>query len=460
MSSSIVPPARRARNPLITEAGYSLLQRITQHPLAPKWNYEVGDRVIAADLQDVELFRAALRAERSPGSIGPPPRIRDWIRSMHDRVTLFGERLAEGFDLERDWAYVPTMNREDIAVRIDKIVPAGVDLTRMIVYDTSGTTGHAIVVPYHPVTMAQNHPLLEYVLSRYGASPKFDHDHVACFNVGAQASTVVFPMVFSVWKQAGFAKVNLHPRCWAEVEQARQFFEDLAPQFITGDPVGFAEMIRWEIPIRPSAMVSTAVALSAGLKARLEASFGCPVIDYYSSTETGPIAYACPDGRGMCILPHDIYVEIVDAEGFPVTEGERGEIAVTGGRNPYLPLLRYRTGDFGRFEKVPGGEAQPRIFDLEAREAVVFRAADGSAVSPVDIGRILRLYPVVMHELVQRGDGSCDLAIRPPAGAAVDEEEIKRRLETLFGAGSSVHVTIDENLGESGKSRPFRSELT
>ncbi len=459
MSSSIVPPARRARNPLITEAGYRLLQKITQHPHAPKWNYEVGDRVIAVDLQNVELFRAALHAERTPWSIGPPPRIREWITSILDRVALFRERLAEGFDLERDWAYVPTMNREDIAIRIDKIVPAGVDLSRMIVYDTSGTTGHAIVVPYNPVTMAQNHPLLEYVLSRYGARPQFDHDHVACFNVGAQASTVVFPMVFSVWNQAGFAKVNLHPRCWSKVEQAQQFFRDLAPQIITGDPVGFAEMIRWEIPIRPLAMVSTAVALSAGLKARLEAHFGCPVIDYYSSTETGPIAYACPDGRGMSILPHDIYVEIVDAEGSPVPVGERGEIVVTGGRNPYLPLLRYRTGDFGRLEIVPGGEAQPRICDLEAREAVVFRAADGSAVSPVDIGRIIRLYPVVMHEFHQRGDGSCDLAIRPPSGVAVDDGEIKRRLEELFGGGTKVHVTIDENLGATGKVRAFRSEL-
>lgn len=460
MSSRIVPPARRARNPLITDAGYRLLQRITQHPQAPKWNYEVGDRVTAADLLDVDRFRAALHAERGPASIGPPPGIHDWIRSMRDQVPLFREKLAEGFDLERDWAYVPTMNREDIAVRIDKIVPVGVDLSRMIVYDTSGTTGHAIVVPYHPVTMAQNHPLLEYVLSRYGASPRFDHDQVACINVGAQASTVVFPMVFSVWNQAGFAKVNLHPRCWAEVEQAQRFFMDLGPQFITGDPVGFAEMIRWELPVRPSAMVSTAVALSAGLKARLEVRFGCPVIDYYSSTETGPIAYASPDGRGMSILPHDIYVEIVDAEGAPVPEGERGEIVVTGGRNPYLPLLRYRTGDYARFERVPGGDERPRILDLEAREAVVFRATDGSAVSPVDVGRIIRLCPVVMHEFVQRADGTCELAIRPPSGVSVDDEGIKRRLEALFGGGCGVHVTIDQNLGESHKVRPFRSELT
>ncbi len=41
-------------------------------------------------------------------------------------------------------------------------------------------------------------------------------------------------------------------------------------------------------------------------------------------------------GKHDSLLAQDVYVEI---------PGERGEITLTGGRSPYLPLLRYRTSD-------------------------------------------------------------------------------------------------------------------
>ena len=36
---------RRERNPLITEAGFRNFLRIKQHPNAPIWNFETGDRI-------------------------------------------------------------------------------------------------------------------------------------------------------------------------------------------------------------------------------------------------------------------------------------------------------------------------------------------------------------------------------------------------------------------------------
>ena len=181
---------------------------------------------------------------------------------------------------------------------------------------------------------------------------------------------------------------------------------------------GNAHRLPW-LPLRPRAMISTAVAMSAGLRDRLAAHFGCPVIDWYSLTETGPIGYACPRGPGYHVLPADLHVEAIDDQGIPVAPGQRGEITVTGGRNPYLPLLRYRTGDWGRLELAACacGDTSPRILDLEGREPVLFRAAGGELVNPVDLSRVLRAFPFVQHELRQRADRSCELVYRPVAGA-------------------------------------------
>jgi phenylacetate-CoA ligase len=283
--------------------------------------------------------------------------------------------------------------------------------------------------------------------------------------VCAQAETVAYPTVLSFWNGAGFAKVNINPSEWPSPESPHRFFRDFPPFFLTGDPISFSEMMKMKIPVKPAALVTTAVALSAGLKKRLEKTYQCPVIDWYSLTETGPIGYACPEGHGYHVLPHDLYVEAVDGDGRPVKEGDRGEIAVTGGRNPFLPLLRYRTGDWGRldFGRCPCGDPMPRILDLEGRAPVLFRAPGGAIINPVDVSRVLREFPLVQHEFRQNADLSCELEVRPVGGRdSIHKEKMVRELRKLFGPGLKVKIRVKLRLGDrlrGGKAIPYRSDL-
>ena len=459
-----IPQERLERNPLMTEAGYRMFLRIAQHPSAPRWNYEVGDRVRAEDLPHVDAYREAVAARRPPGGAVPPAERLAWVRRMRERSALFRDHVVQGFDLARDWTELPTMTREDLAARIDRVVPVDEDLSRLIVYDTSGTTGHVLVVPHHPRDVAQSHALMEFALRRHGVSLAFGPERVGAVNLGAQeAHTVVFATTFAVWSQAGFAKVNLHPAEWRSREDARRFFGDLEPQLLTGDPVGFAELLAWDVPGRPAALVSTAVTLGPALAERLRARFRCPVIDWYSTTETGPIAYSCPLGHGLHVLPPDLFVEAVDEDGLPVRSGRTGELVVTGGHNPFVPLLRYRTGDWGRLDAAPCpcGDSAPRIVDFEGRRPVLFRSAAGGVVNAVDVGRVLRQFPVLQHEVVQRADGSCDVALRFLPGAFAKAETIAERLRGLLGEAVPVRVREDPELGtrlRGGKVQPYRSE--
>lgn len=452
-----IPQERRARNPLITAEGYKKFREILEHPAAPVWNYEVGDRIVAADLLEVEQFRIRVTSADPVSSGAPPDQIVSWVEEMRPAVPLFQSALPEGFAIRRDWHHIPTTGRPDVVHRLEDMVPLDADLSRLIVYDTSGVTGHAILVPHHPLAMVKYHPLLEQILLQYGIELSFSSRVTACLNVGCQVSTVTFTNVFSVWNQAGFAKVNLHERVW-DREKARQFFNDTAPLFITGDPLGFAQMLNWGIECSPAAMISTAVTLLPDLKKQLETVYCCPVIDLYSTTETGPLAFSAPDGDGMLVLPHDIYIEIVDPEGKPVPDGEPGEICVTGGRNPYLPLLRYRTGDCACIKT--GRDGRCRLYDLQAREPVSFLADDGAVISMVDVARIIREWPLVQHEFSQHADRSCALTIQPLAGYPIDLERLQEKLGQLFGPAIRIEVSLDERLGEGrpgGKVIPFSS---
>jgi phenylacetate-coenzyme A ligase PaaK-like adenylate-forming protein len=453
--------AIRRVSPLIDERGLRSIARIVRHASAPRWGSIEGDRLERDDVRAVEQFRETLARERTPFDAGPPPdRVLAWVRSLRDRVAAFRVRIPEGASLDRGWASIDTTSRDDVAARPESLVPDDAPLARMVVYRTAGTTGHALLVPHDARAVACYVPLLELALSRWGVDARLDADDAAML-VCAQARTVTYATALALWSQAGFAKLNLAPGEWPSDDAPRRFFADLAPALLTGDPVSFGEMLARGIEARPRALVTTAVAMSDRLRARLAARFAAPVVDWYSLTETGPIGYACPRGAGYHVVAHDVFVEAIDDRGWPAAHGERGEIAVTGGRNPFLPLLRYRTGDWGRIEHAPCpcGDPMPRVVDLEGRAPVLLRAASGGVVNAVDVSRVLREHPVVQHELVQRVDLSCELAIRAVGGEPFDTDALERELRALFGDVPIV-VRFDPALGDrTGKVVPFRSDL-
>ncbi|TBR21840.1 hypothetical protein EPO15_09260, partial [bacterium] len=271
-----------------------IVTRLRQHPDAPRWNHAATDRLAATDRAALGRFAEALargRTRREAGEV--PAGVLRWLRGRADK-SPHNRRALAGLRPERDWARIPTMGREDLAVRAHEVVPDDADLSAMLVYRTAGTTGHALLVPHAARAVGAYLPFLELGLRRHGVRPTFSPDAAGLFLVGAQARTVTYPSSFSYWKGTGFAKLNLNPGDWPSPGSAARYFAEFAPPLLTGDPLSFAEMLRQGVKHRPRALVTTAVGLSGGLKRRLEKAYRCPVIDWYSLTETGPLGYACP----------------------------------------------------------------------------------------------------------------------------------------------------------------------
>ena len=65
----------------------------------------------------------------------------------------------------------------------------------------------------------------------------------------------------------------------------------------------------------------------------------------YSSTEMGATFSECEYGMGGHVHPELIIVEIIGDDGFPVADGQPGEVVVTTLGVEGMPLLRFRTGD-------------------------------------------------------------------------------------------------------------------
>jgi phenylacetate-CoA ligase len=422
------------RWPTLNAAGAARLRSVREHPLAPAWVHRTGDRLSADGVR---------RAQE-------PLPVAGWLTehlATARRLPAYRRHAASLGELGT-W---PTVTRDDLLDDVSAFVPLDADLDRMIEGSSSGTTGRALQIPDDIEEVARTFHLLVSLLAEQGIDWQPDPTRMALAYVVHQRQAFTYTSTISSFGQSVMARVNLHPSQWPAAGQRTGFLTAQQPQVITGNPTSLAELLHPDLVagLRPLALFSGAMALSLPLRHDLQDAYGCPVIDVYGLHETRPIA-ASADGGPFVILDRRVHVEVLDDAGRTVPPGERGEIVVTAGENPLLPLVRYRTGDFGRLVDVAG---RPALADLEGREATRFVALDGSLVPCVDLTQHLQAGGARAWAVHQAADGTVTATV--VGGAA---GSIGAALGSLLGRPVNVAVvaTLLE-LGE-GKPRRYRSE--
>lgn len=129
------------------------------------------------------------------------------------------------------------------------------------------------------------------------------------------------------------------------------------PDYFYGYVSMISEFARWyidtgrKLEIPPKAIITTSEVLSPDDRAAIEKAFECRVYNEYGCGELGTIAHECEQGR-LHTSDENMIVEVLDGER-PCLPGEKGEIVVTELNNVAMPLIRYRTGDFGALATEP-----------------------------------------------------------------------------------------------------------
>jgi len=433
------------RYPWLDDDSRRLLAWLHEHPAGPRFNHRCGDRLTAAGLERVRQFEDQVNSTATGWQPDqPPPWLAEFVAFCFRDVPFYRGYGAAPARL----ANVPTCGRAELSREPWRFVPDSLPLDDLIVYNTSGTTGQPLDVLSHPETASKYLPLLRAALRLHGASleggrhPATGRPRVALLLVCSQRRTYTYASVLSFLGGAGFAKLNLNPADWRDPGDRARFIDDCAPEIFTGDPLSFAELARLPLHHRPKALISTAMQLLPGLRQELAERFGCPVIDLYAMHEAGPIATGTP--AGYALLQPRLFVEVLDEDGVTCPPGVRGEITLTGGFNPFLPLLRYRTGDYA---SLAFSGSQPLLVGLEGRPPVVFRGGAGQAINNIDVTGALRPFALPGFQLHQAGDGAIELLVLP---SSADPGHLRAALLGLFGPDQSVNVVPVEQLGGPG----------
>ncbi|MEO2091505.1 MAG: AMP-binding protein, partial [Gemmataceae bacterium] len=257
-------------------------------------------------------------------------------------------------------------------------------------------------------------------------------------------------IVVAYLREAGCVRVNLHPEAWHRPDDRQAYLDRFAAPVMLGDPQAFESLAGIGIERPPRAMVSSITHLSEALAADLTRRYGCPVLDVYALTEAGIVAVRTPQGHA--VLPHDLHVEVLDEHDQPVVDGQRGEVVLTGGRNPYLPLLRYRTGDFAALARHAG---RPVLIDLEGRRPVVFPVGSDRVVHSMEVTRLLRRFPLTHYQLHQDAGGDFRFSYR---GFATEDDLHSALRELLNDPRSLVVEVLPAECGTRRKVDVYRSD--
>src|SRR5262245_36071399 len=153
------------RFPLLTDAGRRMLVRLREHPHAPRYNYPSGERLRADGLAAVRRYAERLRVERVGWRFGEmPPWLRRFVAHCRREVPFHRERR----DWTDDFFALPPIDRADLRREPWAFVPDSADLTDLVVYTTSGTTGQRLPVYSHPEVPNCYLPLIETALAAHG----------------------------------------------------------------------------------------------------------------------------------------------------------------------------------------------------------------------------------------------------------------------------------------------------
>ncbi|MEO2031396.1 MAG: AMP-binding protein [Planctomycetaceae bacterium] len=214
---------------------------------------------------------------------------------------------------------------------------------------------------------------------------------------------------------------------------------------------------------------SGSAALPVSALKELERYLGVPVIESFSSTETGTITSNPASWQrkpGTVGITPDDDLAIVDEHGLELAPGQLGEIVVRGPTvvsgyedSPEMTQAKFRdgwfhTGDLGNLDSDGYLRLRGRLDDVINR--------GGEKISPQEVDAVLLEHPAVQRALtfaVPHATLHSELvaAVVPQAGTHVTQRELRRYLsERLAPSKIPGRILLTEELPSTPTGKPLR----
>ncbi|MCX5204872.1 hypothetical protein OG897_25885 [Streptomyces sp. NBC_00237] len=204
----------------------------------------------------------------------------------------------------------------------------------------------------------------------------------------------------------------------------------------------------WDAFPAPASIIHAYEYTPVNVRRFLHRHFDCPVIDLFGSTELGYLYYSDREGD---YRPH---LDGMSVELLPVAPGSTiHQLIVTSIRNPYMPLVRYRSGDCVRTED---GSPDPGAITQFCGRVKELLSTPHGPVAQGDLDRLIgdASDRVFLHQLRLHGGTEATLRYTTFDGEPVDAAQavtLRQGIDELTGRRCRIEHRTHIPVGRSGK---------
>ncbi len=321
------------------------------------------------------------------------------------------------------------------------------EINRVVTLPTSGTTG-----PSKRIFFTAEDQELTRDFFHIGMSVMVDPgDHVLGLLPGP------LPGSIGALLREGLARMQVETTVFGPLIDpavALKAMEQSRPDCLVGIPQQMLALARYAqagygsgLKALKSILLSTDHVPSAIVQ-ELEGYWHCPVYQHYGMTEMGlGGGVDCALRSGYHLREADLLFEIIDPQsGHPVPAGSYGEIVFTTLTRKGMPLIRYRTGDAGRFLSGPCrcGSSLLRLEHIKRRLSAGIPLPNGSMLWLDELDEALFGLPGLVDFAAAISGGSLPLTLQLSVavvpGSTLGTDEIAACLESMTGLTKWIHA--------------------
>jgi phenylacetate-CoA ligase len=364
---------------------------------------------------------------------------------------------------------IPITSRQALQESADHdVVAAGTDPKRLIVRSTSGSTGRPLKIRRTWLEQNLLHLYRLRALESFGLSRRDRVLFIANHRPPHPSDSKLLGRTLTALK---LYRERLDVRASEEPAAIARELMRFRPQVLSGTPnllllLSQALTPRQREAFRPRIILSGGEVLTAVQRARLEAEFGAPVRNVYSSFEFAVLAWECPATGAMHTNDDAMILEVL-VDGRPAESGEAGEVVGTSLHAFAAPFIRYRQGDVATRGVTPCacGQAFATIAQVQGRQLDLLTLPDGRVLHA---DRVLALLVagnawLRHYQITQERIDRILIQVVPTSELSTETLALVHgKLRALVGEGVELEIRVVPNipLEPNGKFRAVQSLLS
>lgn len=335
------------------------------------------------------------------------------LRHARSQTAFYEDRLAPLFRADQSidwdgWRDIPILTRAEAQASFDALRARELPRAAGAVSEatSSGSTGR----PLRHLTTGIQDLASACCSERFFNWHKLDAGSLTARIRAAQHPDAQYPKgrIARGWRAGHLDSEAIDLSITAGVEEQVEWLMRIKPRYLATYPSNLRAIARrladTGADLGLDAIMIFGEMTSDDMRVSIEGHFGLPVLDRYGSSEVGHISGTCPHSLKHHVSSEVVLLELLDADGKPVSPGEAGRVVVTPFYNLAMPLIRYELGDYAIESKQPCGcgRTLPLLEKIMGRTRNMFRFADGSHVWPVLFSAEMNAFvPFTQFQVVQ-----------------------------------------------------------